>query len=212
VRISIVTPWLDHPELIPTYEAACAGAQIVIVDNASGPVTSTALRKMVARQNGKYIRNNANRWFAEACNQGLAVAEGKLVMMLNNDIIAEAGWLAEVIVDVEEDVLAGPSMLFRKVDGIDVPYLEGWCIVGTRKTWLRLGGFDAEAYPHPYWEDNDLCFRALQMGMSLQKTDWAIHHVSNTTTRGVVGAYRDTDKNRQTFFARVRAARIPVEG
>ena len=34
--ITIITPWLNSPELIPTYIASVKGADVIIIDNGSG--------------------------------------------------------------------------------------------------------------------------------------------------------------------------------
>lgn len=205
--ISVVTPWMDHPELIADYQTAMQGAEVIVVDNNSEPENGALLVLMVALLGGVPIRNQQNRWFAEANNQGLAVARGDVVMFCNNDIAAPAGWLQQVEREADHpDLLIGPSMLTQQVDGRAIAYLEGWCIAGRRETWERLGGWDAEAFPLPYWEDVDLCFRAVQMGMRLRKADWPIRHKSNTTSRHTQGAYSGTEANRMTFEARARAA------
>jgi hypothetical protein len=48
-------------------------------------------------------------------------------------------------------------------------------------TPTRNGPWDAESYPGPYWEDNDVCFRALQAGVSLIQTTWPIQHKGGRT-------------------------------
>lgn len=202
--ISIVTPWLDHPELIPEYAAAVAGAeQVIIVDNASRAETAGQLERLATT----YLRNESNRYFAPANNQGLAAATGDIVLFLNNDISAPAGWLDRVRREVQPGVLYGPSLKYQRIDGELLPYLEGWCIGARRDTWLALGGWDAEHYPRPYWEDNDLCYRAVKAGLQLAQVPWPLLHLGNTTGRTYGPAYADAERNRQMFIALVRAGR-----
>src|SRR5690348_8781773 len=47
VTIAVITPWLNHPELVPAYEAAVTGARAIIVDQASDADTAAALAAMV---------------------------------------------------------------------------------------------------------------------------------------------------------------------
>src|SRR3569832_1022284 len=93
--ISIITPWLDHTHFIEDYERAVAapGVEVIVIDNGSSESHATALREMIDRLNGKYLRNEENRWFSAANNQGLAVASGGIVIFLNNDIAADPGGL-----------------------------------------------------------------------------------------------------------------------
>jgi hypothetical protein len=69
----------------------------------------------------------------------------------------------------------------------------------------RPGPWDAHAYPGPYWEDNDLCFRALQAGFSLIQTTWPIQHKGGRTAGAPARHAASFEANRATFAARVAA-------
>ncbi len=161
--VSIITPWQNHPELIPDYENAVRGAQVIIIDNASTPDATAALRAMTERLHGLYLRNEINAGFSGANNQGLARATGEIILFLNNDIAAGPTFLDDVRRDTVEGCLFGPLLMTQVVYGVTLPYLEGWCLAGRRSAWQKVGGWDAEAYPQPYWEDNDLCLRAWKL-------------------------------------------------
>ncbi|MBI3466815.1 MAG: glycosyltransferase, partial [Planctomycetes bacterium] len=203
-RISIITPWRDHPELIEDYERAVAGAEVIIIDNASRPEHAQQLQAMVDRLRGVYLRNEENRGFAAANNQGMVRATGDILVFLNSDISASPGFLNMVLRDVRGDVLVGPSLHRQLVYGLWVPYLEGWCLAGRRGVWERLGGWDADAYPEPYWEDNDVCFRAVESGMQLVQARWPVQHKGGRTTTSVARWGESFERNRATFAARVR--------
>lgn len=207
--ITIITPWLNHPELIEGYEAAVQGVdELIIVDNGSTAETQSALRAMHARigDTGAYIRNDENRYFSAANNQGLAHAPGDIVVFLNNDISGDPGWLEQVRVDVEDGYLCGPAADMRVVAGQPLLYIEGWCIAARREVWEALGGWDEELFRLPYWDDVDLCWRARRAGYKLRKTSWSLTHLSNTTSRTTPGAYDGSEVNRQAFELRVREA------
>lgn len=203
--ISVITPWLDHPEFIADYERAlCApDVEVIVVDNGSTAENAARIADMVGRLRGKYIRNAQNQWFAAANNQGIAASTGQLLLFLNNDIAAEPGWLDAVRRDVPPNALVGPGLVHILVDDRWISYIEGWCIAGHRSVWEQLGGWDAQAYPMPYWEDGDLCFRASKLGFQIVQKIWPVHHKKNGTTRTMPVQY-GLHHNWQTLFARVR--------
>jgi GT2 family glycosyltransferase len=183
--ISIVTPWFQHPELRVGYEAATAGAEVIIVECFDASKFS----------------------YAAACNEGLAKATGDIVLMLNNDISASLGWLEYVRRDTVAGALVGPNTGLKIVAGQPMLYVEGWCVAARRETWDALGGFDAETFTRPYWEDVDLSWRAVRAGFRLLRRPWPVTHINggNTTSRTAPGAYDASEANRLAFERKVRA-------
>jgi cephalosporin hydroxylase len=227
--ISIITPWHGEtgPALLPDYFQAVQGAHVVTVDNACPHVTAGALVEMTAHMGGEYIRNEANAGFAAANNQGYAAAKGDIIIFLNSDVAPTGPWLAQVAADVRDGALYGPSLQAQLVAGRHLPYLEGWCIAATEETWLKLmtpypgyetgpydiddmgpwsfGPWDEEAYPGPYWEDNDLCLRALSLGIPLIQTQWSIAHKGGQTAGPIMRHARSFADNEHTFTQRALA-------
>jgi GT2 family glycosyltransferase len=200
VSLSVVTPWKDQPQLLPAYVRAFEHAdEVLIVDTGSTPENAAQLAEV-----GTLVGFDGPFSYARACNLGLLRAQSDVVLVCNNDVIAQPEWLDAVRRDVAGSGLFGPSSGVRVVDDMPVPYIEGWCVAATRSTWQRLRGFDAEAYQRPYWEDVDLSFRALVMGIPLYRTAWRIEHLSNTTSRVTPGAYDASEANGALFAARVR--------
>lgn len=231
--ISIVTPW--HGEtgaLLADYYRAVEGglAEVISVDNACPAATADALKEMTEHLQGHYIRNDSNAGFAAANNQGYAKATGDIIVFLNSDVAPAGPWLHQVLADVREGALYGPSLQYQLVYGMWLPYLEGWCMGATRGTWERLGyshddkkyppavwlgPWDAHAYPGPYWEDNDLCFRAMQAGINLVQTSWPMQHKGGQTTGALIKHGASFERNRATFAERVRPAwerKMDLEG
>jgi GT2 family glycosyltransferase len=194
MTVSIITPWLDHSELCQVYERGVQGAEVIVIDNGSQPEHAAKIAAMLERLSGKYIRNEDNRFFAPANNQGLQVATGEIVLFLNNDVELRAGFLEQVKRDVKHGGLYGPS----KGNRYGEDYIEGWCIAGMRDDWSMLNGWP-EDMPGMYWEDNVLCFRAKRQGMTLHRTSWPAWHYSNYTSCQTPGAY-DTSAANARFF------------
>ena len=209
--ISVITPWLDRPEFIEDYgRAVCAdGVEVITIDNGSAKENANALESMTRRLGGKYIRNEENRWFSAANNQGLAQSTGHIVIFLNNDIAGDCAWLSQVRRDVQAGMLYGCSAHQTTIEGKTFGYLEGWCLAARREMFERLRGWDDKAFAMPYFEDIDLCLRAAAAGFKLMKVDWPVTHKKNGTSGFVPGVRYAMDRNRQTFIARMRGASIP---
>ena len=79
--------------------------EVIIVDNASSDGTPEFLRTLEG--DIQVIRNEENRGFAKACNQGAALARGKYVVFLNNDTIPQPGWLSSLVEEVESHEQVG---------------------------------------------------------------------------------------------------------
>ena len=200
--ISIVTPWLDHSELCKMYERGVKGAQVIIIDNGSDLLQAELIEHMVGRLNGIYIRNETNRLFAPANNQGLQAATGEIVLFLNNDVELRPGFLAQVERDVKPGGLYGPSMGNRHRQN----YIEGWCIAATRDTWDKLGGWPDDL-PGMYWEDNILCLKAERLGITLNKTNWYCWHHNAYTTRTMwTEAVAHSAANEAKFIERIQSS------
>lgn len=220
MTVSIITPWLNQAKaLIPDYEKAVQGAQVISVDNGSTPEDAAAIATMTARLGGVYIRNEENQGFAGANNQGYKAATGDIVIFLNSDIDGNPAWLKQVVADVQDGGLYGPALQAQLVYGMRLPYLEGWCVAATRATWERVkpndhqtwnpvclqgGPWDAQAFPEPYWEDNDLCLAALEKGFTLNQTAWALRHKGGQSAGSLVTWGQTFETNRATFAERVK--------
>jgi len=87
--------------------------EIIVVDNASADGSAP----MVAREfpQVRLIANPDNRGFGAACNQGLAVAQGRYALILNADVRAEPHALARLIAFMDahpEAAAAGGQLRF----------------------------------------------------------------------------------------------------
>lgn len=90
--------------------------EVVLVDNGSTDGSVEYIGSYFP-EFSRIIRNEENRGFARGNNQGIRVARGKYIALLNNDARADSHWLEELVKAGEEDPLTG--MLASKV------YLQG---------------------------------------------------------------------------------------
>jgi GT2 family glycosyltransferase len=208
-RISIITPWCGHPELLADYTEAVAGAdEVIVVDNASDAGTAWLLRQAALKSKWSLIRNETNRKFGPAVNQGFRSATGDVWITINNDVKAgnTSGWIEQARRDVKSNGFYGPALLEVTKFGMTFRYIEGWCLAATAMTWRAVSMFDEAAYPEPLWEDTDVCLRARQCGFELVKTNWNLIHKGGTSRRDIEGANDYEQMNQATFLRRLWAS------
>ena len=97
--------------------------EVIVIDNASTDVTPNAcatLGKNLFGEAFTYIRNEKNRNFAGASNQGAQCAKGDYLVFLNNDTETRPGWYEPLIADFTEYANIGASgpLLFYPPDKI----------------------------------------------------------------------------------------------
>jgi glycosyltransferase involved in cell wall biosynthesis len=211
-RCTVVTPWWDHGELLPLWEEnvrRLADARIVFIDNGSQPPTRNALIDFCRRHGVKLIRNETNRGFSAANNQGAAAADTEYLLFLNNDVRISSP-PTQFLIDKAGRGLAGPGPLAQE---LYETYLEGWCLCLPRQALHDLGGW-TEDYTLGYWDDVDLCHRARRAGLPLTPTPEItrlIHHLGNTTGRdGRIDQLALHAKNRGIFARKHYATRPKV--
>lgn len=201
--VTVVTPWYEHEELAPDFFGAMIIGEpddVIVVDNASDPPLRFAR-----------VRSDVNLGFAKGSNYGLALVETDAVLFVNNDVYsADRQWLRRLREEMEPGVLVGAVLRYDKhgdVDGVSLPYLDGWCIGGMTEDIRALGGFD-ETYLEPaYYSDNDLCLRARARGMRLREVRTGLGHKNSTTSGGHENpeTWKVVQANYVTYVARARA-------
>ncbi|MBP7928078.1 glycosyltransferase family 2 protein, partial [Patescibacteria group bacterium] len=155
----------------------------IVVDNASSDDTVTIIEKKYP--NAILIKNDINAGFGVANNIGVAHAHGELIFFLNVDVKLPPNLLRN-LVDFKKTSganIVSPQTIdssgvshyngeYLCIDLLGYPgmskklfYIEGCCLMISRKDFETLGKFD-EAY-FMYAEDIDLCWRAHLLGMSL---------------------------------------------
>ena len=68
--------------------------EIIVIDNASTDNTVEWLKK---QDDLKLILNKENLGFPKGCNQGIEVATGTEILLLNNDVIVTPKWLQNMV-------------------------------------------------------------------------------------------------------------------
>ncbi len=148
--------------------------------------------------NRTLTHNPTNLGYPAAVNQGIALATGDTICLLNNDTEPGEGWLAAMlrVLDEHPEVgIVGP--MSDNVSGlqgmqvhplhpgsiIETQRLVGFCMLLRRSVVDRIGGFDTRIGLGNF-DDDDYCVRATLAGFKLAiAVDSFVHHVGGATFR-----------------------------
>jgi len=175
MSISFIIPVFNGVEILVPFLhqfKKCKGDwEIVLVDNGSATLTQNACRFLaasVAFENRiTLIRNDENRGFGPANNQGAEAASYNTLVFTQSDVTFDEDLLPYLGTVKTGGALCGARLInFDSGWNFGVPYLEGWFLACTKDVWTRLGGFD-ERYVPADFEDVDLSMTAANKGIPL---------------------------------------------
>jgi GT2 family glycosyltransferase/glycosyltransferase involved in cell wall biosynthesis len=184
-----------------------ANIEIIVVDNASSDGSQAWLTEWAKEApNRKLVLNEDNRGFAAGNNQGLGLASGQYLVMLNNDTYVTPGWVRTMVNHMRRDAsigLLGPvtnnignearieifydnmaQMLKRSASythtnlGQLLPLRTAafFCVMLRREVFEKIGPLD-EAFGRGFFEDDDYCRRVEQFGLKITcAEDVFVHH------------------------------------
>jgi GT2 family glycosyltransferase len=108
--VAVVVNWNGVAHLAECLDSLLAQrprppSRVVVVDNGS----TDGSREVIAGYGAAVtpIFNDGNRGFAEGSNQGIELGGGELVALLNNDAVADPGWLAALVAALGRHPQAG---------------------------------------------------------------------------------------------------------
>ena len=195
--------------------------ELILVDNGSTDGTSEFFRQYASeRSHVRVILNRENLGFAAGNNQGLAIARGENLLLLNNDTVVTEGWL-ERMLDVFQrhpnaglagpvsNSVSGPQRIqagYSRLEDLprfaaewsaahagestEAARLVGFCLLLRRAVLERIGGLDPQ-YGSGNFEDDDWCIRAGLAGFAMRIAwDCFVHHTGGQTFKGAKIDYR----------------------
>ncbi len=170
--------------------------ELIVVDNASTDGTADFLKNFATQHANVYVQlNDVNKGYAEGNNDGIRLAQGEYVVLLNNDTLVPCGWLDRLlkVFNKQPDVgMVGPvtnsagneqrieltGLNEKNFEKLSAVYVErhkgvwfateklGFFCVAIRYTLIEKIGYLDEKFGIGMFEDDDYCIRAKKAGFS----------------------------------------------
>ena len=190
--------------------------ELIVVDNRSEDGTRSYLAQLAdSDARVRVLLNARNAGFAPACNQGLALAQGEHLVLLNNDTMVPPGWLAGLLAHLRDPEvgLVGPVtnrigneaeiethyktwgelLEFARIRSeqhtgrwLEMGTPAMFCLAMRRQTYRHLGPID-ERYEVGLLEDDDYADRAREAGYQLRCAEESfVHHFGEASFGALV--------------------------
>lgn len=183
-------------ESIFKYGAGC-DFEVIVVDNKSSDDTPAYLNNMMKDEPRlKCIFNKSNRGFAGGNNDGLRIASGSYLILLNSDCIVTKDWIEGLTALLTHDPVIGlvgpvsnsvgneqrifttsitPELIIEEgqtwvsnsLGGRFETEMLGFFCVALRRDVLDHVGFLDESFGLGFYEDDDYCMRVRHAGYKL---------------------------------------------
>ena len=188
--VSIIIPTYNSQEVFEAchFNLLQAGYpyETIVIDNASKD------KRYLNKHGVTYVFNDKNYKFTHAVNQGIELAKGEYVLLLNPDCIGnlQKGWLRQMLIDLGENGIAGAILKFPdgkiqhagaegfgKHIGLgeedkgqyDIPrtveWVTGACMLFRKDLVKEVGLWDTK-FPH-YESDREWCKKVKEKGYKI---------------------------------------------
>nr|BFE63236.1 hypothetical protein GCM10020063_077620 [Dactylosporangium thailandense] len=113
----IVLTWEDHEKTSACVRSLPASAEIVVVDNGSGPAISDALRAMCEQTGAVYVRSEENLGYSKGMNLGVRHSTRRNVILANNDVTAGEDVVGRLVAALDDPRVGAAFPSIRNHDG-----------------------------------------------------------------------------------------------
>jgi GT2 family glycosyltransferase len=203
--------------------------ELIVIDNASNDDTGKYLHSLAGAV--RYRINDHNLGFAGAVNQGLKIARGSTLLILNNDTVVTSHWLSNLLASVNSNSkfgLVGPTTnyiggdqqiptAYESLDSMhefarsynqsnpnlwtQTGRLIGFCVMLRRDVFERVGYLD-EGFEIGNCEDDDYGLRAQLLGFDLIiAADTFIHHFGSVSMKSLGSKFDQVYNKNLVFYA-----------
>lgn len=190
--------------------------ELIIIDNASTDATRNYLHYLNRTSPNITIRlNDQNLGFATANNQGLRLAKGAYLVLLNNDTVVPKGWIDPLLRHLDDPGigLVGPvtnsvgneakvevdyTDMAHMADfaerhtarhrgrSFDISMLAMFCVAMRREVFEKIGFLD-EAFGIGMFEDDDYSRRIQNQGLrTICAEDAFVHHYGQASFKKLI--------------------------
>lgn len=203
--------------------------ELIIVDNNSDFETKQYLKSIEDESFIKVIYNSENEGYVKACNLGIKISKGDVVVLLNNDVFVTPNWLLNLLkclfhrddvgavspvtnnspyyqtIDVQFSDLEEMVKFAEKFNFSDETKWEerlkliGYCLVIKKSVVEKVGLLDERFSPGNY-EDDDYSIRMIKAGYKLFLCkDTFVYHVGGASFNKIKDYANILNRNKKLF-------------
>lgn len=161
--------------------------ELIVIDNGSSDDTPAYLRALAERDPRVRLHFNAtNMGFGHGCNQGMAMAEGEFIVLLNNDTVVTEGWLEGLLKPmVQEPTIGASGPRSNRASGLQ------------QLPFVPYGGDMAEMQQFARWysdvHQGQAIFVPRLIGFCCAIRGTALQRIGGFDTRFGIGNFEDDD-------------------
>jgi N-acetylglucosaminyl-diphospho-decaprenol L-rhamnosyltransferase len=111
----VVLTWEDHVRTAACVASLPTDAEILVVDNGSGPEVAERLRQLDA----VYVRSEENLGYAKGMNLGIRHSTRSVVVLANNDLVVHPGAVGRLAAALDDPAVGAAFPAILNTDGSD---------------------------------------------------------------------------------------------